>query len=50
MDESGLVHAVGKGTALVTVQTEDGYGRDTCSVTVRYSLIQWLRNLFTGNP
>lgn len=50
VDEGGLLHAVGRGTALVTVQTEDGYGRDTCSVTVRYSLIQWLRNLFTGNP
>ena len=50
VDEKGLVRAVGKGTALITVQTEDGYGRDSCTVTVKYSLIQWLRNLFTGRP
>ncbi len=50
VDENGLVTATGKGTALITAQTEDGFGRDTCTVTVRYSLIQWLRNLFTGKP
>ena len=50
VDDNGLVHARSKGTALITAETADGYGRDTCSVTVKYSLIQWLRNLFTGNP
>ena len=50
VDESGQITAHGRGTALITVQTADGYGRDTCTVTVKYSLIQWLRNLFTGNP
>ena len=50
VDDDGTVRAVGKGNALITVQTADGLGRDTCSVTVSYSLMQWLRNLFTGKP
>ncbi len=48
VDENGLVRAHSRGTALITAQTADGYGRDTCSVTVKYSLIQWLRSLFSG--
>ena len=50
VDESGFVRAQSRGRTFITVQTADGLGRDTCTVTVRYSLIQWLRNLFTGQP
>ena len=46
VDDSGVVRALGRGRTFITVQTADGLGRDTCTVTVRYSLMQWLRSLF----
>ncbi len=41
VDEEGQVHAVGLGTATITVKTANGK-TDTCTVTVKYSIIQWI--------
>ena len=34
VDESGMVISVGNGTAVITVQTDDGSKTDSCSVHV----------------
>lgn len=37
VDENGTVKAVGKGTAVITVSSEDGSVSESCVVTVKYS-------------
>ncbi|MBR3835843.1 MAG: Ig-like domain-containing protein [Clostridia bacterium] len=41
VDEEGQVHATGVGTATITAKTANGKS-DTCTVTVKYSIIQWI--------
>ena len=38
----GTVHAVGRGTAIITAESADGYAKGTCEVKVGYSFRQWL--------
>ena len=45
VDENGLVTAVGRGQTFIRASSADGFCSDTCSVTVRFSLIHWLRGL-----
>lgn len=41
VDEEGQVYAAGVGTATITAKTANGIS-DTCTVTVNYSIIQWI--------
>lgn len=48
VDEIGNVTAVGKGTATITCRAvdENGYSAtDTCTVTVKYNILQWIINI-----
>lgn len=48
VDENGNITAVGKGNATITCRAidENGYSAiDTCTVTVKYSIIQWIINI-----
>ena len=49
VDENGLVTAAKntKGTAVITVMTEDGLIKAECTVTVKFTFIQWLIWFFT---
>ncbi len=42
VDEDGTVHAVGIGTATITATSLDGTVTDSCQVTVKYSILQWI--------
>ena len=46
VDDSGIVTAAGKGQAVITAVTEDGFASASCTVTVRSSLFNWLARLF----
>ena len=43
VDTDGTVHAVGKGTAVITCTSADGHARAECTVTVNLTLMQWIR-------
>ena len=42
VDENGIVTAVGRGSAVITCLSKDGYATASCPVTVRYTPLQWL--------
>ena len=42
VDQEGNVHAAGRGTAVITAESADGYAKSTCEVKVGYSFKQWL--------
>ncbi len=42
VDENGAVYAAGLGTATITAKTADGTVEATCTVTVKYSVLQWI--------
>ena len=42
VDELGRVDAVGRGTAVITCSTEDGFAKDSCTVKVDYTFGQWV--------
>ena len=42
VDTNGTVHAVGRGTALVTCSSADGFASAECQVRVDYTLRQWV--------
>ena len=49
VDENGNVYAAKKGTAEIKVTVTDQNGNvatDTCKVTVKYSVLQWLIIIF----
>ena len=43
VEANGTVHAVGKGTAVITCTSADGFARDECAVTVKLTAWQWIR-------
>ena len=43
VEANGTVHAVGSGTAVITCVSADGFARAECTVTVRLTLWQWIR-------
>ncbi len=45
VDENGIVRAVGKGHAVITVETEDGFASDSCEITVRNRLFRRMLSL-----
>ncbi len=45
VDESGTVTALGKGKAVITAETADGFASDSCELTVRTRLFKKLLNL-----
>lgn len=42
VDQTGALAAVGRGTAVVTCASADGFASASCAVTVRYAVWQWL--------
>ncbi|MBR4578212.1 MAG: Ig-like domain-containing protein [Oscillospiraceae bacterium] len=42
VDTDGTVHAVGRGSAVITCRSADGQATATCPVLVSYSVRQWL--------
>jgi uncharacterized protein YjdB len=40
--ENGKIRAVGRGTAVITCTTQDGFAKDSCTVNVGYSFGQWI--------
>ena len=42
VDTDGTVHAVGRGSAVITCRSADGQATATCPVLVNYSVRQWL--------
>ena len=42
VDSRGHVTALGRGTAVITCRSADGYAEGSCTLTVNYSLAQWL--------
>lgn len=50
VDEDGTVRAVGRGSAVISASSADGFCTDSCSVSVSYTFGQWLRALFGGTP
>ena len=46
VDSNGTVHAVGRGTAVVTCSSADGVTSGECRVTVQYTFRQWLTMIF----
>ena len=49
VDTDGTVHALGKGTATVTCVSADGFAESQCVVTVKLTLMQWIRHyIFFG--
>ena len=45
VDDNGNIKAVAKGHAVITVKTEDGFGSDSCEITVRARLFRRLLEL-----
>ena len=45
VDENGIVRAVGKGHAVITAETEDGFASDSCEITVRNRLFRRMLSL-----
>ena len=43
VDTDGTVHAVGKGEAVITCTSADGFAHAECAVTVNRTLWQWIR-------
>ena len=43
VEANGTVHAVGNGTAVIACVSADGFARAECTVTVRLTLWQWIR-------
>ena len=49
VDTDGTVHAVGKGSAVVSCTSADGFARAECRVTVNQTLWQWIKEyIFFG--
>lgn len=49
VDSNGNIYAAKRGTAKVQVTVTDSYGNtvsDSCSVTVKYTLLQWIIKIF----
>jgi hypothetical protein len=46
VDDSGTVTAKGKGQAVISAVTRDGFATASCTVTVRSSVLNWLVRLF----
>lgn len=42
VDDHGHVTALGRGTAVITCRSADGYASDSCTLSVNFSLAQWL--------
>ena len=40
--ENGRIRAVGRGTAVITCATQDGFAKGSCTVNVGYSFGQWV--------
>ena len=45
VDTNGTVHAVGRGTAVVTCTSADGFASSECQVRVDYTLEQWVTKI-----
>ena len=43
VEANGTVHAVGRGSAVVTCTSADGFAEAKCAVTVKLTLWQWIR-------
>ncbi len=43
VEANGTVHAVGRGTAVVTCTSADGFAKAECTVTVKLTVWQWIR-------
>ena len=42
VDEEGKVYAAGRGTAVITCESADGFAKSSCEVNVDYTFKQWL--------
>ena len=43
VETNGTVHAVGRGQAVITCSSADGFASAECTVTVKLTLMQWIR-------
>lgn len=43
VEANGTVHAVGRGSAVITCTSADGFAHDECAVTVKLTVWQWIR-------